>query len=125
MPVTVNWDNDTRTVLCFRITGHWTWQEFHWAWLESVAMLYSVPHTVNTIVDVTQMVNMPLDLVTRSLNLVRSQPQNWGMSFISTNNSFLTFMFNSFKSIAPHESLRLQLVPNVEVARQYLEEPVH
>jgi hypothetical protein len=120
MPVSVSWDNESRTVLCFRISGYWTWQEFNWAWLESMAMMRSVPHTVNTIVDLSQVSNFPLDLLTRSVQYVRSQPRNWGISIFSTTNSFLTLMFSTFRSMAPRESTRLQFAPSMEVARQTL-----
>ncbi len=120
MPVSVNWDDNAHTLICFRIAGHWTWQEFNWAWLESVAMLNSVPHKVHTIIDIADNISVPPDLLTQSVNLVRLQPRNTGLAFIITNSGFLNLLLATLKRIIPRESAYLRSVPNVEAARRTL-----
>ena len=120
MPVNVSWDDDARTLLCFRIAGHWTWQELNWAWLECMAMMNNVPHKVNIIVDITEMVNMPMDLIMRTVQLIRCQPHNTGISVIATDNGFVNMLFENLRRIIPRESSFLRAVPNVEAARQTL-----
>jgi hypothetical protein len=117
MSVTVNWDNSAHTLICFRISSRWTWDEFNWAWLESVAMMHSTSHKVDTIVDIADMVSLPPDLLTRTVNLVRYQPRNAGISVLTMNNGFLQLLFNSLKRIAPRESAYLRYAPNIEAAR--------
>ena len=120
MPVTVNWDDDAHTRVCFCVVGRWTWQEFSWAWLESVSMMSSVSHTVHFIIDVNDMVGLPPDLLTRSISFVRSQPRNTGISFVATSSGFISLLLSSLKRIIPQESAYLRWVPNVEAARRNL-----
>ncbi len=120
MPVNVSWDDEARTLLSFRIAGHWTSQELNWSWLECIAMIKSVPHNVNTIVDITEMVNMPMDLVMQTVQLIRSQPHNAGVSFVTTDSRYLNLLFDNLRRITPRESVFLRDVPKVEAARQTL-----
>jgi len=120
MPVTVSWDNDTHTLICFGVVGRWTWQEFNWAWLESVSMMSGVSHKVHFIIDVNDMVGLPPDLLTRGINFVRSQPHNTGISFVATSSGFINLLLSSLKRIVPQESAYLRWVPNVEAARRNL-----
>jgi hypothetical protein len=118
MAVTVDWDDTAHTRICFRMVGRWTWQEFNWAWLESVSMMSSVSHKVNFIIDTTEMLSLPSDLFTRILNFVRSQPRHTSISFVATPSGFINLLLGSFKRIVPHESAYLRCVPNVEAARR-------
>ncbi len=120
MPVMVNWDDDAHTLLCFCVTGRWTWQEYNWAWLESISMMSSVSHKVNFIIDATEMISLPPDLLTRILNFVRSQPRNVGISFVATTSGFLNLLLTSLKQIAPREIGYLRSVPSIEAARHTL-----
>lgn len=120
MSVSVGWDDNAHTRICFRITGRWTWDEFNWAWLESVAMVNSTPHKVNAIVDITEMINLPPDLLTRSVNIVRQKLPNSGVSILALNNGFMNMLFASLRRIAPRESAYLQIAPSMDAARRSL-----
>jgi hypothetical protein len=47
MPITVNWDNDAKTVIRYDFEGHWNWDEFRAAANEAFVFTRSVQHRVD------------------------------------------------------------------------------
>jgi len=100
MPVTVNWDNDMQTVLCFRITEHWTWEEFCWAWLESAEMVSSLSYKVNLIVEFTEVMGLHLNGLTQIVNIIHGQTHNFGTATFVYHNNFVDLRSPKLNPIA-------------------------
>ena len=59
MTVQASWDNEDQTIIRTNFVGAWTWGEAHEAADTMNAMMASVDHTVNLIVDVTHSSRVP------------------------------------------------------------------
>jgi hypothetical protein len=53
------WDNSEKTILCYAIKGHWTWEEIYEALEDTRKLWNSVTHTVDQIVDMSQSAGFP------------------------------------------------------------------
>ncbi len=49
MTITVEWDNEEKTVIRTEISGHWTWEEYHHALGETQRLVRGVNHEVAVI----------------------------------------------------------------------------
>ena len=105
MPVTVNWDNDMQTVLCFRITEHWTWQEFCWAWLESAKMVSTLSYKVNLKVEFTEVMGLDLNGLTQIVNIVHCQQRNFGTATFVYDNNFMALRSTNLNTIARQDQI--------------------
>ncbi|MEO8607692.1 MAG: hypothetical protein ABI690_07430 [Chloroflexota bacterium] len=59
MPITVEWANAERTVLLYRVTEHWTWDDFHSANQTTHDLLVSIDHPVDLICDFSTSQTIP------------------------------------------------------------------
>lgn len=122
MPLTVVWDNAEQTVICYRIVGRWSWDEFYDVWQKSMVMIRSVPHTVNGIVDLGQAIGMPQGAVLKTAYMVRNQPANAGITMIAGGGGFVNLLVTGLKRVAPREGRHLFIASSVESARVFIQQ---
>jgi hypothetical protein len=92
MPITVRWDNDTKTIIYYIFDGAWTWDEFNTVYKDVYAMLDTVEHKVHAIVDLRTSRLLPRDTLTEMRRLTYEQHENGGITiFITTNALARTF----------------------------------
>lgn len=72
MPVEVRWYDERQTLIYFRYEGRWTWEDFYAAVDASRAMLDSVDHVVDIIVDMQASAGIPSgDIITHFRYMAR------------------------------------------------------
>lgn len=61
MPVTVNWDNDDKTIVRYQLSGAWTPEELFPALDQGAALMNSIDYPVDVILDFAGSTAFPLD----------------------------------------------------------------
>lgn len=122
MAISVSWDNPDKTVICYRMVGRWSWDEFYVIWQDSMVMIRSVTHQVNGIVDLSQSVGMPQGALLKTAYMLRNQPANAGLTIIVNGGDFVNLLIGSLKRVAPREGRHLGIALTVEAARKIITE---
>src|SRR5262245_10917165 len=99
MSITVEWDDDEKTILRNDYSGAWTWEEYMEAGRKNNELIASVPHRVDIIA------NMRAGMMPRggspmaiSSRVIRSAPSNRGIIVVVTN-SLVKGLLTVFKKI--------------------------
>lgn len=59
MPVTVDWNNESQSILLVTHEAHWTWEEMFQAYQNGLLKVRSVSHPVHIIIDHSREVDPP------------------------------------------------------------------
>lgn len=96
MNYTLDWYDDTCTVIVAAMIGHWTWDDHFNAVQEAYAMISAVPHEVDVIV--TGVNNrMPGGRMLEHIEALREgRPRNFGVLVLVSNNRLLRTMHDLF-----------------------------
>ncbi len=80
MPITVNWFNEEKTILRYYFEGDWTWADMDAAIARANALLASVDHRVDVLIDIRASQWMPSDGALSYLRRATlNAADNWGM----------------------------------------------
>ena len=113
MPITVQWDNEEKTIIYYTFDGAWTWDEFYAVYRDVYAMLDTVQHPVHAIVDLRSSRLLPRDTLTQMRRLTYEQHENGGMTVFITSNplahTFYTLLTNLYRRAL--EIFRLAATP--------------
>jgi hypothetical protein len=90
MTIRVNWHNDSKTIIQFAQGAVWTWEEFDEAVDRTVALMNTVSHRVDVIVDMTAN-PMPPDMhaLGRIQRAQHMQPRNFGQVIVVSQDPFM------------------------------------
>jgi hypothetical protein len=97
MTVTIEWDNDQKTVLLYQFRGAWTWEELRRAVDEGYARLDAVGYVVDAILDFSESDNFPPNPLAHAREYTSTQHPLAGVTiFVGANALFrsLWAMFN-------------------------------
>ena len=126
MGITVQWDNDEKTVIRQTFNGRWTWDDLYAA-LDYVAKLTdSVPHRVDAIVDVRHLSMLPggslFSFNTRQHadKLAKRNDVNRGSIIIVGANPLLRGLYDSFRGLYASTASDVHFVASIEQARALL-----
>ncbi len=127
MSVTVQWDNDAKTVLRYEVAGRWTWDEFYVAYDQGKSMMEAVPHTVHFIM-------VPMDFLTRNYlppgalthisSIYRRAAPNSGMTINVGGGGFARAMLNVLGRVSPKIAQKFAFADSLEEARTILAKAV-
>ena len=122
MPVTVEWDNEEKTVVRMRLDGNWTWDEVYPASQEGYAMLESVSYVVDLIMDMRQSRGIPNSSIFHARNTIGKRHPRTGLTvFVGANTLFFT-IWRVFNRV--YASLRVEqqftFADKIEEAREML-----
>lgn len=125
MPITVSWDDTEKTVLRYDFEGNWTWDEFQQAKEESDAMLDSVPHSVDVILNYGNNHWLPPGAISRLRAMAANTRPNFSGRTIIVSESIvhrtlLNILRNTSNWLADRFTVRF--VATVEAARQTLKD---
>jgi hypothetical protein len=104
MPVTVTWDNPSRTILLQQFSGRWTWDEFYRVTYDQTRhLMFSEPHTVHVIADIehSSYTTSMSGALTQVRNVALAYPDNWGALVLVNSHPFLTILMGLFKRTYP------------------------
>lgn len=122
MPASITWDDKSQTVLRYILTGTWTWAEFRLGVDEAVALINSVDHPVDVILDLRNSESLPLDNPFPTLKyMVSVVPPNASQTafIIVGGQSLMVALVNSLQKIYPTDN-KIAFVPTVQAARKII-----
>ncbi|MBI1259133.1 MAG: hypothetical protein GC204_16815 [Chloroflexi bacterium] len=91
MPTQIDWENQEHTIIRMEFIGRWTWQEAYEGSKTGFAMVDSVDHVVNVIIDMRQSTALPLLSLTHARNMIARRHTRTGLTvFIGANTLFLS-----------------------------------
>ena len=121
MPISVEWDNETKTRIFYVFEGHWTWHEFDAIYKDVYAMLDTVSHNVDAIVDIRKSHLLPRNTLTEMRRLTFQQHENGGLTIFITENHFAQTLFRILINVLPRARAIFRMVASKEDALIVLE----
>lgn len=116
MPVTVEWDNDEKTVIRYTFTDKWDWGDFWDSARESTRLSQTVTHTVDVIGDLTGTHIIPARGLQHLRTVTRIRPANRGVVYFYGANRFVYQMIDSMLRMAPNMTSDYNMVATAEDA---------
>lgn len=121
MAMTVEWDNEDKTILRAETRGMWTWDDYHEHLSRTFDMVKKLDHTVHLInvrhPDSIQPAGNMIPHITRAF---RSMPDNMGITVMVGMSTFTVSMSKLFRKLFPQT--RFVLADSVEDARLIIAE---
>lgn len=125
MPITVDWYEEEKRNICYRLIARWSWEDLFTAIDEAVVLLDSVDYPVNLVLDMTNTTHVPT-LAVNSLAKVASAPTmthpNTKQILMFGANKYIELMMNIFKKFFPNAGQRYIICKNTEELDSYLSE---
>jgi len=125
MPISVTWDNDGKTILMRKMTNPWTWQDYGDAMKVVHQMLSEVEHTVDIIVDCTEINDLPDGALGTLAKSNRQYPTNMGKQYIVSSSYFIEIfssmladMASSKKSLFIHKLTMQEAYADIQAERE-------
>jgi hypothetical protein len=88
MPVDTRWYDDTKKILVVRFSGNWTWEEGRINDEYLRALLGSVDHSVDIIMDVRESQTFPPMLRENTEQILDEPYENFGLSVVTGDRSY-------------------------------------
>jgi hypothetical protein len=122
MSITVNWDNDDKTVIRYDFAGQWDWADFRAATVEAFALTRSVTHRVDSISNFQPGSNLPSDALFQFSRIMKVAPPNRGTTVIVGGTMFINNLVSIFSKIYKPLGARLLIASTLDEARKKLAE---
>jgi len=119
MGVHVEWDNEEMTAILWSFVGRWTWGEFDDAMRAATAMLETVEHQVDCILDVRQMMILPPDVVSRVKEHYLRRSDNAGRILAVGLDANLQLFWDTFTTLPYAQHLKAHYFDTLEEARHF------
>lgn len=87
MTISVGWDNDEQTVLCYQFNGTWTWEDMEVALETGFSLTESVTHKVHVVADMRHSGELPHGLILKINKVLMVAPANRGNIVLVGANS--------------------------------------
>ena len=98
MGIKVTWYDDDKTILHWQYEEKWTWDEFVDANVAARRMIISVPHTVDSIVELGSKL-LPEGAFSRGKQQADLTPENHGITVVVTQNSAVRIILSVLQTI--------------------------
>lgn len=116
MPIDIEWYNEAKTIILQTFDGEFSVEELSKVAVESAAMVTSVSHTVDQIVDFRKVNFRNANLIGAMRTVDRKTPDNQGCVVLVGVNPYLARMLGMAQRIAPRSSRNLQVAKDIEEA---------
>lgn len=91
MPVTVQWDNDDKTIVRMEMVSRWTWEEAYAGSEEGYRLLETVPDEVGVIIDFSGGAGLPPNAITSAKGMIQRRHPRTGLTvFVGANSVFVS-----------------------------------
>lgn len=100
MPVHTSWDNPEQTILCHEFERVWTEKDMHDALNQAFAMINSVPHQVDVILDMSGTKSAP-NLLSIFRRIERHMPRNTGLLVFVGAPGIIPQMLKIARNVTP------------------------
>jgi hypothetical protein len=122
MGITVQWDNEEKTVIRYDFTGYWDWAEFREKAEEAFTLTRSVHYRVDTISNFLPGTFIPRDAIFQFRRIMTEAPENRGVNCIIGVSQFIRTLVNVFSRFYPQLGERLMVATSLAQARSFLEQ---
>ncbi len=124
MPISVEWDNEAKTIIRITYLGRWTWEENRQARQQTLEMVDRVDHIVHTIHDMRQSHGFPTDVITQVRKRLQKKHPRVGLIVVVGNKSFVHVLYDVFATIYDKlvRKRKFYLVHSLEQAYQLIDE---
>lgn len=97
MTITVQWDDEAKTIVRWVFDGKWTWDEYNRAMTESNERVRDVDHFVDAIMDLSHSNMLPSNVLSNT-HAARDeiQPKNIRWIYIVSHQALLKALINIF-----------------------------
>lgn len=99
MPVSVQWDNESKTIIYYEFSGKWTWVEYREAINTAVQMVEDLPYIVNMILDFRNTGFLPENALSVFGSSVKKPAKDFDLAVVVTNSSFIIAVHKMFQRI--------------------------
>jgi hypothetical protein len=120
MPINSIWDNAEKTILRHEYDGSWTWTDFKANLLKSRAMLDSIQHPADLIIDTRNGKLLPDGGVGSLHILSNGNHPNLGKTVLVGSNLFISRLYGAFHRAYSDNEHALALAPSLEIGRKML-----
>jgi hypothetical protein len=118
--ITVQWDNDEKTVIRYDFQGYWDWTEFREKAIEAFILTRSVDHKVDTISNFLPGTTIPRNALSQFRNIMTEAPENRGVNCIVGVSVFIRTLVNVFSRLYPQLGERIIVAASLADARAIL-----
>ena len=120
MPITVKWDNDSKTVVNYEFNGKWTWDEYHTAIHTAYEMVEKLPYIVNMILDFRHANAFPSNALSIFGRSMKTPPKEFDLALVVSRSGFIEAIYYVFRRLNGKLAEKLVLVKTLEEARTVL-----
>jgi hypothetical protein len=99
MSIQVEWDNEDHRIIRFDYDDKWTWADHFAAVQQSVAMMKTVDHTVDMIINLENSSHLPPNALTNIRSTALKGTPNWRITVLVGMNTFAQLLMNMFGKI--------------------------
>lgn len=125
MPISVRWDNEGKSCIYYEIVGRWTWDEFNAVYEDVYAMLDTVSHTVDAIVDLRESQLLPQNTLTEVRRLTFQQHENGGITVFITDNGLAHTLFMILTGVLRQAKTIFRIARTVDEAYSIVDSEHH
>jgi hypothetical protein len=122
MCVTVQWDSGGDTAVLYTFSGQWSWDEFRAAWHEARALVSSVPHRVDSILDFGQSAGVPSGMLVKADHVLRGRLPNAGYIMLVNTSGLVNMLVTTYKAMNPKGGKLVFTTQTLAAARAKLTE---
>ncbi len=121
MPFEVVWDDEAQTILRQIYSGHVIMPDYIHCTDEFARMAKSVPHTVHTMMDRTQVISTPSVLIPALRYANNHVPPNLGLRVIIKAGMFTRVIVDIGRRMAPHLVQNVYFASTLDEARAIIQ----
>ena len=120
MPIQVEWDNPRKSTIRAVFGERWTLEDLHQLIDDARALMETVPHRVDVILDLTETKYIPPNLLPAAGRADRLAQPNLGLIVAAHAPTYLKALIDALRNIAPSIIARTACVATLEDARSFL-----
>ncbi len=117
MPISVNWEDEAKTIICYHFQSKWTWDEFFAARDQALSMIDTVSHKVGVIMNTPPNIALPADVLTHSLASLRHTHPNTVMIVFIAGKPFLNMIVSMMIKVSHKTSDYMAMAKDMDEAR--------
>jgi hypothetical protein len=114
--ISVAWHNSEKTIMVMTMVTPWSWEEYHQTTAEMYALLDSVRHKVDVILDFTESTHLPPNAFSHLRNLDRKTHTNRGTVILVGFSKFLQVIADVLVKLYPSAAKSARMVRTLDEA---------
>jgi hypothetical protein len=123
MGISVDWDNNEKTIILWTFSDPWTWEDFRVGFDRSYLLMRSVHHTVHILADARTVTKVPSGNILSNIRmLITRYPANLGLHVAVSENVMIRALGEMVGRLVPKSTGHgIHTVPTLDEAYQLLE----